>query len=119
MQLLVRFLWVWVANGIALAVAAWLMDGVVVDDFGTLVLAALVFALVNFFVKPILTLLGLPLIVITLGLVLFGINMLMLWLTDLIVGDFDISGFWNYVGATIVVWLVNVLLELVPPFKRR
>jgi uncharacterized membrane protein YvlD (DUF360 family) len=37
----------------------------------------------------------------------------MLWLTDLIVGDFNISGFWNYVWATILVWLVNMVLDVV------
>jgi uncharacterized membrane protein YvlD (DUF360 family) len=35
----------------------------------------------------------------------------MLWLTTLIVGKFTIDGFWNYVWATIIVWVVNVLLD--------
>ena len=113
-----RLLWVLVANAIALGVTAWLLEDVVVDDWVALVLAALVFGIVNFIVKPIVTILGLPLIVVTLGIVLFFINMLMLWLADIVVSGFDIEGFWTYVGATILVWVINLLLELVPPFKR-
>ena len=113
-----RLLWVLVANAIALGVTAWLLDDVLVDDWLALLLAALVFGVVNFIVKPIVTILGLPLIVFTLGIALFFINMVMLWLADILVGGFDIEGFWTYVGATILVWVINLLLELVPPFKR-
>jgi putative membrane protein len=113
-----RLLWVLVANAIALGVTAWLLDDMVVEDWLALLLAALVFGVVNFIVKPIVTILGLPLIVFTLGIALFFINMLMLWLAEILVGGFDIEGFWTYVAATFLVWLVNLLLELVPPFKR-
>ena len=116
--MLMRLAWVLIANAIALGVTAWLLDGVVVDDWVALLLAAIVFGIVNFIVKPIVTILGLPLIVITLGIALFFINMLMLFLTDIVLSGFDIEGFWTFVGATILVWLINVLLEAVPPFKR-
>jgi uncharacterized membrane protein YvlD (DUF360 family) len=39
--------------------------------------------------------------------------MFMLWLTDAIVPDFDISGFWTLVGATVVVWAANLILDLI------
>jgi putative membrane protein len=114
----VRFFWLVIANGVALAATAWILDDVRIDDFATLVLAAFVFAIVNFFVKPVVKILGIPLIILTLGLFLFVINMLMLWLVDVIVDDFQIDGFWTYVWAAIIVWLVNWALELVPPFSR-
>jgi putative membrane protein len=116
--MLVRLLWVLAANAIALGVTAWLLGDVRVEDWVALLLAAIVFGIVNSIVKPIVTVLGLPVIIVTLGVALFFINMLMLWLTDAVVGGFDIEGFWTYVAATIFVWLVNVLLEYVPPFKR-
>jgi putative membrane protein len=116
--MLVRLLWVLAANAIALGVTAWLLGDVRVEDWVALLLAAIVFGIVNSIVKPIVTVLGLPVIIVTLGVALFFINMLMLWLTDVVVGGFDIEGFWTYVAATIFVWLVNVLLEYVPPFKR-
>ena len=116
--MLIRLLWVLAANAIALGVTAWLLDGVVVDDWVALVLAALVFGVVNTLVKPIVTLLGLPLIILTLGILFFFINMLMLFLTDILVSGFDIEGFWTFVAATIFVWVINVALELIPPFRR-
>jgi putative membrane protein len=116
---LIRLVWVLAANAIALGVTAWLLGDVIVDDWVALLLAAIVFGVVNALVKPVVTILGLPVIIVTLGVALFFINMLMLWLTDAVVGGFDIEGgFWTYVAATFFVWLVNVLLELVPPFKR-
>ena len=61
----------------------------------------------NAIVKPILTILTLPLIAVTLGLFYFVINIAMLALAEWIAPDFSIDGFWTYVGAVIVAWLVN------------
>ena len=44
----------------------------------------------------------------TFGLAYFAINVLMLALAEWLTPDFSIDGFWTYIGATIVVWLVNV-----------
>lgn len=111
--MLPRFLLTWACNSAALWVAAELLSGVEVtggDAWVTYVLAGLVFSLVNFVVKPILTLLTLPLIVLTLGIAYFLVNVLMVFLTSWIVDDFQVDGFWAGVGAAIVVWLVNALL---------
>jgi putative membrane protein len=84
-----------------------------------LLTAAAVFGLLNTIVKPILRLLTLPFAVVTLGIAWFFVSMLMLWLTDLLVKGFDIHGFWTYVWATVAVWAVNVLIELVTlPWRR-
>jgi uncharacterized membrane protein YvlD (DUF360 family) len=56
-------------------------------------------------------LLALPLILLTLGLAYFAINVLMLAIAEWIAPDFSIDGFWTYIGATIVVWLVNWILN--------
>ena len=104
----------WIANAAALGVAAWILSGVSVgDSFWTLVIAAAVFGVLNTILKPILRLITLPLAIITLGIAWFFVSLLMLWLTDLIVGKFDISGFWNYVWATIIVWIVNLVVDAV------
>jgi putative membrane protein len=110
MPLLARIVVAWVLNIAALAVADWLLDGVVIDGWWALVLAALVLGVVNTLIKPILTILSIPFIIVTLGLFLLVINIAMLALTSWIVSDFDISGFWTYVGAVIVVWFVNAVL---------
>jgi putative membrane protein len=58
----------------------------------------------------VLAILSIPLIIITFGIAYFFVNMAMLWLTDVVVGDFEAGSFWTVVGATIVVWLVNVVI---------
>jgi len=95
----------------ALAVTAWALSGVHVDGWGALVLAGIVFGLVNTVVKPIVTLLALPVIILSLGVALYFVNMLMLALTDWVVNGLAIDGFWALVEATLVVWLVNLILE--------
>jgi putative membrane protein len=120
MKLLVRLL----ANAVALSVAAWLLDGITVGGsstgrrIGTLLVVAAIFGLVNALVKPLATILSLPFIVLTLGLLIFVINALMLlltsWISDGLNVPFHVAGFGTaLLGAliiTVVSWLVNVLL---------
>src|SRR4051794_18416430 len=108
-----RFLVTWAFNAAALWVAAKLLDSVQVSGdrtWVTFVVAGLVFSLVNLVVKPILTLLTLPLIVLTLGIAYLLVNVAMVFLTSAIVDDFHIDGFWTGVGAALIVWVVNALL---------
>jgi len=97
-------------NVAALWVAAEVLDGVTYDELSTLLLAALVLGLVNFLIKPLLTLLALPLIILTLGIAYFFVSLAMLLLTSALVSGFEIDGFWSAVGATVIVWLVNTAL---------
>jgi putative membrane protein len=113
MQLLARLVVAWAVNVAALWVAVKLFDDVTSSGWRALIIAGLVFGIVNTFVKPVLVLLSLPIVLLTLGLFLFFINMAMLALTDWLVSGFNIEGFWTYVGATIVVWIVNWVLEAV------
>jgi putative membrane protein len=104
----------WVLNVAVLALVAWLLSGVTFNGSGwTLVIAAAVFGVLNTLLKPILKLLTFPLAIFTLGLAWFGVAMFMLWLTDVLVPKFDISGFWTLVWATIIVWAANLILDLV------
>ena len=108
-----RILLLWAFNVAALFVADWLIDGIEIDDGWKVVIAGAVFGVVNWLVKPIVTLLSLPLIILTLGIALFFVNLLMLVLTAWLVSGFDIDGFWPAVGGTIVVWVVNAVLRVV------
>lgn len=103
-------LFAWLANILSLAVADWLFDGVSIGHWWPLLLGAAVLGIANTVFKPILTLITLPLVILTLGLALFTINVAMLAIAEWIAPDFSIDGFWTYVGATIVVWLVNWIL---------
>ena len=104
----------WIANAVVLGIVVAVLNGVTVDSAGDLIRAALLFGILNTILKPILRLLTLPLAFITLGLIWFGVAMLMLWLTDLLVSGFDIHGFRALFWATIVVWAVNIVLDFVP-----
>jgi putative membrane protein len=102
-----------VGNLAALWVACAIFDDMTYgDSFGVLVLAALVFTIVNFFIKPILAILSIPFIIITFGIAYFVINMLMLVLTGAVVDEFDVGSFWTVVGATIVIWFVNTIISM-------
>lgn len=111
-----RFLVAWAFNVAALWVAARLLSGVSVTGahaWLTYVLAGLVFSLVNLVVKPIVAILAIPLILLTLGIAYFLVNVLMIFLTSWIVSDFHVHGFWAGVGAAVIVWIVNVLLDAI------
>ncbi len=107
-ELVARFL----GNLAALWVASELLDGMTYgDSFWVLVAAAAVFTVVNWLVKPVIAILAIPLIIVTLGVAYFFVNVLMLLLTDWVVGDFEAGGFWTVVAATIVIWVVNLVIS--------
>ncbi|WP_350277952.1 phage holin family protein [Kribbella sp. HUAS MG21] len=120
MKLLMRL----IVNAIALAAAAWLLNDITVSGTSTtrrvitLLVVAAIFGLVNALVKPLATILSLPFIVLTLGLLIFVINALMLlltsWISDGLDIPFQVEGFGTaLLGAliiTVVSWLINVIL---------
>lgn len=113
-----RFLTRIVVSAAALAVAAWLLDGIrFTDPDGrvlTLLGVALVFGLVNAVVAPVVRLLSLPFIILTLGLLLWVINAGMLLLTSLIAEDiglaFSVEGFGTALVGALVISLVTATL---------
>ena len=111
MELVRRLAVATAVNVAALAVVAGVFDGVRVDGWGALILAGVVFGIVNTIVKPLVTLLALPVILLSLGIALFFVNMLMLALTDWVVNGLVIDGFWTLVGATVVVWAVGAIAD--------
>jgi putative membrane protein len=114
-RILVRF----VCNAVALYVAAWLLDDVTYgDQWWTLLIAAAVFTVVNMWLKPVLQVLSFPFIIVTLGVFLFLINILMLYITDWLVPDFDIRSFGAGALAAIIVTVVNWALHAVVPGER-
>jgi len=89
-------------NSAAVFLAAQLIPGVHVDGFVGVVLAVILLAIVNTFVRPVLLFLTLPLTVLTLGLFLLVVNGLTLMLAAWLAGSaFDIDG----IGAAMLAWL--------------
>ena len=106
MGILVRIL----INALAIVVAAKVIPGIELDGAMAAVVAGLVLGVVNGFVRPVLLFLTLPLTLLTLGLFLFILNGLCLWLTAALVKGFEIQGFWAAVLGAILVSLVSWIL---------
>jgi putative membrane protein len=102
----------WLVLAAAIAIAAAVVDGIDIDGgvLGLLAVAAL-FGLVNALVRPVVRLLALPLRVMTLGLVSFVINGLMLLITDWLVDVLDVGGLWPAIVAALVISIVSTLLN--------
>jgi putative membrane protein len=109
----------WAVNALVLAGVAWILNGVSFDTRWDLLLAAAVFGVLNTVLKPVAKVLTLPLAIVTLGIAWFFVAMLMLWITAAIVPGFTIDGFWTYVWATIIIWVLNLVLDaLLQPWRR-
>jgi len=103
----------WLFNTVALFVATWLLSGLSYgSDWWALLVAGLVFTIVNFFVKPVLAVLSIPFIVVTFGIFYFLINVLMIYLTHWIVPQFTIATFWWAALAAVIVSAVNGILHV-------
>jgi putative membrane protein len=96
-----------VINAAALWLADALFSGVRIHGWWAYIIGAAVLGIANTVIKPILTLITLPLIILTLGLFLLVINIAMVALAEWIAPNFSIDGFWAYVGTVVIAWLVN------------
>lgn len=92
---------------LGLWLATQIFSGLAFHGPWTLLAAALLLGVVNAIVRPIAVILTLPLTLLTLGLFLVVINAAMLALVALLLGGFQISGFWTAVGASLVVSLTS------------
>ena len=97
-------------NTLSILIAAYVVPGVSVPNFGTALLAAIVLGVLNAFVKPILTLLTLPVTILTLGLFVFVINVFIILLTSAFVPSFFVAGFWSALFFSLVLSVVNSIL---------
>ena len=106
MGFLVRVL----ANPLAIFFAAAIVPGIEIRGVLSAVGAGLVLGLVNAVVRPVLLVLTLPLTLLTLGLFLFVLNGLCLWLTSTLVVGFEVHSFWAAVFGALIVSVVSWLL---------
>ena len=121
-----KFILRWVINAIALYVAVYLVPGVNLQGgWVSIIWLALIFGLINAFLRPLLKLLTCPLIVLTLGLFTLLINTFLFWLTSQVgqafgIG-FTIDGFWPAFLGGLVVTVVSVIMSLIlkDEFKRK
>lgn len=99
-------------NSVAIYFASRLIEGVTFKgDVFDLLIAGIVIGLLNFFIKPILKIISAPLILLTLGLFIFIINIFILWLAQYLLSSLDIQGFWAYFWTLILITFINLLLS--------
>lgn len=114
MQILINLL----ISGLAVLISAYILPGVKVDGLFAAVVVAIVLGIVNATIKPLVSLLTLPLNVMTLGLFSLVITALMVFLTDWIVPGFAVSGFISALLFGLVLSFINgVLFNLMPDAK--
>ena len=101
-----HFLLTWLVTAISLIVTANLVPGFAVTSLGAALLAAVVIGLVNAIVKPILVILTLPLTILTLGLFLFVVNAITIWLAGALTPGFSVTGLLPALLGSIVLTLV-------------
>lgn len=114
MNWLIRFL----LNGLAVVLTAYILPGVSVEDYGTALIVALILAIVNVLVKPILVILTIPITIVTLGLFLLVINAAIILFVDNLVTGFHVDGFWWALLFSLILSIFNSLFNDLAGRKR-
>ncbi|WP_179021090.1 phage holin family protein [Winogradskyella forsetii] len=107
MNLILRLL----LNALAVFILAHILTGVTVDGYLGAIIVAVVLAILNLLVKPILVILTLPATIITLGLFLLVINALIILLADKLIDGFGVSGFWTAILFSILLSILQSLFQ--------
>ncbi len=111
---MLQFVLTWVATAVALLITANIVPGFELPGgFPAALIASVILGLVNAIVRPIFVFFTLPITFFTLGLFLFVINALMIWLAAALVAGFDITGFIPALVGSIVLSLITSVLHFV------
>ena len=86
-------------------------DGIYVDGWGAVIVAAIILGIINAVIRPLLLLFTLPLNIMTLGLLTFVINGLMLKLASNVVGGLEIMGLWPAIVGSIILSMVSTVMS--------
>jgi len=101
-----------VINVLALLVVVNVIPGASIKSWGTLIAAAVVIAVFNAILKPILLILTLPINILTLGLFTLIINAFLLYLTAMVVHGFDVAGFWSAFFGGIIFSIISIFMSI-------
>lgn len=108
-----HFLLTWLITAVSLVITANLVQGFAVKSFVAALIAAVIIGLVNAIIRPILVVLTLPITFVTLGLFLFVINAITIWLAGSITPGFHVSGFLPALVGSIVLTIVASVINFV------
>lgn len=107
MNFLIRLL----VSALAAMLTAYLLPGVKIDNFITALILALVLAILNLLVKPVLIILTLPVTIVTLGLFLLVINAIIILIASNLISGFRVNGFWWALLFSIVMTIINSFMH--------
>lgn len=104
-------------NAVALVLTAGLFESIYLEGFFSAVLAVLILAFINAFIRPIFLILTLPLTVLSLGLFTLVINATLFKLTSVMVPGFHVGGFWSALGGAVIYSILTLFINilLLPP----
>jgi putative membrane protein len=106
MDLILHFLLL----GVAIIVIAEMMPGIYIESFGTAVIVAVVYGLINVLLGTVLKFIAFPFIILSLGIFLIFINTFLLWLTDQFLDDFEIKDIGTTFVAAIFITISDTIL---------
>ena len=106
-----QFLINWIVSTLAIIITGYLLPGVKIEGFFVALVTALVLGLLNAVVKPILFILTLPINILTLGLFTFVLNALIIMLVSAIVPGFKVNGFLSALLFSLVLTIINFVLN--------
>ena len=98
-------------NALALLVVTSVFQGIHFDNNQAMIAAAVVLALVNSYLRPLVVILTLPINILTLGLFTLVINAAMLELVSWLIPAFHIKDFWTALGGALVISVISFLLS--------
>lgn len=101
----------WILSAVAVLIAAYLLPGVAVESFWAALVVAIVLAIMNVTLKPLLIILTIPITVVTLGLFLLVINALIILFIDTIIAGFHVSNFWWALAFSLVISILGALFD--------
>ena len=108
---MISFLWNILLLSLAVFLVARIMPGIHLKGFGTAVVVAIVYSLINYLIGWLLLLITLPAVIITFGLFKFVINAFLLWITDKLIDDFEIKGFGITLVAAFFITIADSILK--------
>jgi putative membrane protein len=110
---MMSFLWNILLLSVAIFLVAKILPGIHLKSFGTSIIVAIIYSVINYLIGWLLILLTLPFVIITFGFFKFIINAFLLWITDKLIDDFEIDGIGTTVIAAFLITVIDSLLRWV------
>lgn len=101
----------WILFAFAIMLIGWILPGISIEGFVSALIATVVLALINIFIRPLIEFISLPINILTLGLFSLVINALLFMLAGFFVSGVEIDNFWWALLASIILSILGVLID--------